>query len=323
MKRPMLLFYIIVVYVFSSFIWWTILLTDKNNKMYKEKSELLKLTQPDNSFENSPGYKNLQKEHDKQKWMIIGEGAVFLLLILIGTIQLRKNFLHEINFNRQQKNFLLSVTHELRSPLASTKLTLQTLQKHLLSPERKQLLINNGLDDVDRLQKMVENLLLATRIEDHSFRIERENFNLSAITLEIVNKFMIANYQHEKNIKFDIDENISLHGDKTALQSVITNLIENAIKYAPIHSSIFVSLKEKNESILLSVTDEGPGIPLKERTRIFNKFYRLGNEDTRKTKGTGLGLFIVNRLLSLHHGTVTVRENKPSGSIFEVRLPKK
>ncbi len=323
MQRPMLLFYIVVIYVFTSFIWWTILLTDKNNKIYKEKLELLKMTKPNDSFENTLEYKKLETEHDKQQWMIIGEGAVFLLLIFTGTVLLRKSFLREINFNRQQKNFLLSITHELRSPLASAKLTLQTLQKHLLSPEKKGLLISNGLDDVDRLQKIVENLLLATRIEDHSFRIERELCNLSEITLEIANKFILISHQHDRNFTLDIDKDISLHADKTALQSVITNLIENAIKYSPLHSTVHIRLKEEKENILLSVTDEGQGIPLNEHTRIFNKFYRIGNEETRNTKGTGLGLYIVDRILSLHKGSVTVKKNLPNGSIFEVRLPKK
>lgn len=322
MQRPMILFYVVVVYIFTSFIWWTILLKEKDNEIFREQTELIryKLSEKHVPVEQTVEYRQLEKGHKMQQRMIMGESLVFMLLILLGAIQLRKSFLHEINFNKQQKNFLLSITHELRSPLASTKMTLQTLEKHQLSEEKRIQLLNNGLDDVERLQTLVENLLLATKIEDHSFRIAYEQCNLTEIVNTVIDKFKVTN-QPGRKFETAIEPNVMMNGDKTGLQSVIMNLIENAQKYSPESSTVSVTLKTKENKIILTVTDEGAGIPLNERNNIFKKFYRVGSEETRRTKGTGLGLFIVHKLILLHKGKVSVRDNPQGGSVFEIELP--
>ncbi|MCY7409311.1 MAG: sensor histidine kinase [Chitinophagales bacterium] len=103
---------------------------------------------------------------------------------------------------------------------------------------------------------------------------------------------------------------------------MITNLIENAIKYSTDQSKIRIDLKEVNEKVVLKIADDGLGIPDSEKKKVFQKFYRIGQEETRKTKGTGLGLFIVEKIMALHKGNVSVSDNLPRGSIFEVTLPK-
>ncbi len=322
MRRPMILFYIVVIYIFTSFIWWTFLLMEKNREIFTERTELMKLhliqqnISPE-KLNDSREFLSEKKKYNAQQTMVIGESAVFLFLILIGAVQLRKSFLKEINFNLQQKNFLLSITHELRSPLASTKVALQTLQRHQLPPEKSQPLIRNGLDDVDRLQTLVENLLLATKIEDHTFKLGNEHCDLS----EIVNNTIRKYRESGRTFEADVTHDIIVVGDKMGLHSVISNLVENALKYSPEKSTIRISLKEKGTKALFTIADEGSGIPLNERSQIFKKFYRVGSEQTRKTKGTGLGLFIVDKILSLHKGRVTVKDNVPHGSVFEVELP--
>jgi signal transduction histidine kinase len=119
-------------------------------------------------------------------------------------------------------------------------------------------------------------------------------------------------------IKANIEPLIFLNGDKFALTSVLTNLIENAIKYSPPCAEIKISLKQKGDQISFIVADSGIGIDDQEKSRIFEKFYRVGSEETRKTKGTGLGLFIVKQVLDKHQATIKVKNNNPSGTIFEV-----
>ncbi len=174
---------------------------------------------------------------------------------------------------------------------------------------------------MDRLQSLVENLLLAAKIEGHSFQIGKDTCNLSEIMSSVISKIRETN-EGSHIFETDIKPNIFVLGDQMALTSVITNLIENAIKYSVEASAIKVSLREQVKDIIIKIADNGFGIPDKEKKKIFKKFYRLGQEETRQTKGTGLGLYIVHRILSLHKGKVSVRDNLPCGSIFEVVLPK-
>src|SRR5699024_8124737 len=112
-----------------------------------------------------------------------------------------------------------------------------------------------------------------------------------------------------------------VEGDVLMLQIVCSNLIENAQKYAPDGTEVFIRLFKKENNAVLQIKDEGEGIPKEEKTKIFNRFYRIGNENTRKTKGTGLGLFLTKKILAQHKGNIVVKDNVPSGSIFEVTLP--
>jgi K+-sensing histidine kinase KdpD len=119
-----------------------------------------------------------------------------------------------------------------------------------------------------------------------------------------------------------IAPDIFINGDHQLITALITNLIENAIKYSPKDSNITIKLQDQENAVKLVVMDEGIGISNEEKLRIFDKFYRIGNEDTRKTKGTGLGLYIAKNIVKLHHGNTTVSNNSPNGSIFEIVFPK-
>jgi K+-sensing histidine kinase KdpD len=252
------------------------------------------------------------------RWiMIAGEGSVFIALLLLGIYQIRKTFKKETALAQQQKNFLLSVTHELKSPIASTKLQLQTLQKHELDREKQKEILSNAISDTDRLNNLVENILLAAKIENNVYFIHKEEYNLSEYITEGLNQ-TIKSFNYKQKVELDIDPDIFMKIDRTSFPSIILNLFENAVKYSPENSKIKISLKKQNNKIILSVADEGTGVSDAEKSSIFQKFYRVGNEETRKTKGTGLGLYIVNYLVEQHNGTISVKNNSPKGSIFEV-----
>ncbi len=326
-RKPLLIFYLLVAYIFTSFIWWIFYLTRISSEAYTEKKELSHLNyiyqnNDSQAFENSATIKAIDKEYHRKIYMIIGEGSVFLIILLVVTLKMNQSLQREYKMHLQQKNFLLSITHELRSPIASSKISLQTLEKRKnLARDKIDLLLSNSINDMDRLQSLVENLLLAAKIEGHSFQIGKDTCNLSEITSSVISKIRETN-EGSRIFETDIKPNIFVLGDQMALTSVITNLIENATKYSVEASAIKVSLCEQGKDVIIKIADNGFGIPDKEKKKIFKKFYRLGQEETRQTKGTGLGLYIVHRILSLHKGKVSVRDNLPCGSIFEVVLPK-
>ena len=286
MKKPFAIFYALIIYALAELAWWGYL--------------LIKL------MPSSVG-------------MIMGEGSVFILVFFAGAYSLHRSFNKELKLQEQKKNFLLSVTHELKSPLASIKILLQTIQKRNLTKEQVLNFIDKSLMDIDRLDDMVENMLLASKIDNRSYSFPKDRFNLSVLVDSIVNRLQVTKCEgNQQIIDAEIEPKIEITGDKFALTSVVTNLIENAIKYSGPCETVGVKLFLKNDRVYLEVADHGIGIADNEKTRIFDKFYRVGSEDTRNTKGTGLGLYIVKEVLDKHQASIKVKDNKPAGSVFEV-----
>ncbi|WDF56503.1 sensor histidine kinase [Mucilaginibacter sp. KACC 22063] len=286
MKRPFVIFYAIIIYAVAELFWWGYMLVRLQ-----------------------PG----------RFGMILGEGAVFIAVFLVGAYNLHKSINKERRLQEQKKNFLLSVTHELKSPLASIKLYMETIQKRKLNHEQIMDFTGKCLVDVDRLNDMVENMLLAAKIENSSYTFPKEKFNISVLVDSVVNRLQINKCDFTQQlINAEIEPKLEITGDKFALSSVVTNLIENAIKYSQPCSEVNVRLFKKDGQVYLMVADHGIGIADEEKTRIFDRFYRVGSEDTRNTKGTGLGLYIVKQVLDKHQATINVKDNQPAGSVFEV-----
>jgi signal transduction histidine kinase len=286
MKKPLVIFYAIIIYAVAELMWW--------------------------------GYM-LVRMQPERKGMILSEGMMFGLVLLAGAFYMHKSLARERKLQEQKKNFLLSVTHELKSPLASIKLLLQTIQKRDLSKAQIQDFIGKSLLDIERLDDMVENMLLASKIENSSYTFPKAKFSLSVLVDSIVNRLQITKCDgNQQIINAEIEPKIEITGDKFALTSVVTNLIENAIKYSKPCEAVEVKLFAKEGKIHFQVADHGIGIADNEKTRIFDRFYRVGSEDTRNTKGTGLGLYIVKQVLDKHEASIKVKDNRPVGSIFEV-----
>jgi len=284
MKKPLVIFNFLIIYAFAQLVWWGILLI---------------------------------KAEPQRMGMILGETAVFLMIFIVGAYKLHRALNKERKLHTQQNNFLLSVTHELKSPLASIKLYLQTILKRDLDLQKQQYFINNSLKDIERLDDLVENMLIATKIENKSYTFPKEVFDFSELVEKIAERLQIHSC-NSQIIATELQRNIKLTGDKFALTSVVTNLIENAVKYSPPCAEVVVKLFSNNGHVHFEVADKGIGISDTEKSRIFEKFYRVGSEDTRKTKGTGLGLFIVKQVLDKHQAHIKVKNNHPSGTVFEV-----
>lgn len=304
--RTLLIFYVLAVYVILQFIWWAYYLVDLNDQILA-----LKLSNAQLNDANA----ELDLKHSKKMWMILGEGAVFILFLSIGIWKVQSNLKKEFRLARIQQNFLLSVTHEIKSPIASLRLYLETLLKRRLDDEPRKEILENGIKDTYRLDALTDKILIATRLETGGEVFSSERVKLREIAEESIES---VKYSIGKGYQFSIsaENDPIVLGDPEAIRSLVKNLLENAIKYSPAGSPIRIEISQSARKSSLAVIDEGIGIPSSERERIFEKFYRVGNEDTRTTKGTGLGLYIVKELATMLDAEVRIAQNKPKGSIF-------
>lgn len=317
-KRTTLIFSILVGYIVLQFLWWEILLVKQSDSIISLKQNIAALSSSDDKI-ILRDIASLQHKKTLQVYMIVGEGTVFLLILLFGIYQVRKSIKKESELADQKSNFILSVSHELKTPIAATKLQLQTLLKHDLVREKQKELLNNALNETSRLHKLVDNVLMANQIENNNLSIQKENLNLSELVETTVKRYFLELIE-KNNIILNIEQGIYYTGDKELLPSIIINLIENAIKYSFDTVNIQLNLKTVNNKPQLEIIDTGCGIPDKEKETIFHKFFRSGNENTRKTKGTGIGLFILKSICDLHQIKINVLNNQPTGSIFQLQF---
>jgi signal transduction histidine kinase len=264
-------------------------------------------------------YKQLEIGKTRKLTMYIAEGLVMMLLLFWGMVYIYRSFKKELFLKKLQNNFLLSVTHELKTPLTAMKLYMETLLKRTMNPEQITLIAENSLNETQRLQEQVEKLLLSAQLDSSKYELEKQHLNLS----ELINE-LIINYnkprQEKDKIKASIEDQIIIYADASAIEMILNNLFSNAAKYGGENPSIEVSLKAIQKQIILRVSDQGIGISDLDKKMLFNKFYRVGDEQTRKTKGTGLGLFIARHLVNMHKGKLSVCDNQPKGTIFEIKL---
>lgn len=317
-NKVLLQFYLLVIYVLLQFCWWAYMITNLNKEVHDLKLKIEVYT--NKSADEIQVAQQLLNEKLHKRWlMIAGEGTVFALILGLGIYRTRSTFKKEFELSKQQKNFMLSITHELKSPIASARLQIETLLKRQLPLDKQEIVLNQALQETERLDLLVEKILLANRIESSAYFIQKDNFNLSALSHKIINNLkstLLKN--HLVNIMVQSD--INMLGDHMAFTSILINLLDNAAKYSPNKSRIDLVLSKDNETITLAVKDEGVGISSQEEKEVFNKFYRSGNEETRNTKGTGLGLYIVKSLIVLHQGQIKISPNKPKGTIFTVQF---
>ena len=163
---------------------------------------------------------------------------------------------------------------------------------------------------------LTNNILVAAQLESNNFKAEKEELDLTALLKDCIRQF--SNRFPERDFTEEIEADTDIKGDSLLLQMLINNLLENAAKYSPKGSPISTSLKKYRSGIELQIKDEGIGIDQAEKDKIFNKFYRIGSEATRKAKGTGLGLYLCRKIAKDHNGDITMTNNEPQGSIFAV-----
>jgi two-component system, OmpR family, sensor histidine kinase CiaH len=316
LRRTTVIYWTLLAYIIAALVWWFITLEKQNRHMRDLRYQVL-AEQP-----HQPGIDiNAEKEriHDETarnttKYAL--EGITFLILILIGAAFVFRSVRRQFRLQRQQQNFMMAVTHELKTPISVARLNLETMQKYSLEPERQKKLLRMTLEETNRLNFLTNNILISSQLEGGGYKTSREELDLSALLKDRINDFRdrFPDRQFSEEIEADTD----IVGDPLLLQMLINNLIENAIKYSPKESSIHAVLKKEPDTIRLHIIDQGIGISEEEQKKIFNKFYRVGNESTRKTQGTGLGLYLCRIIARDHNADISVTNNTPRGSNFGV-----
>ena len=260
-------------------------------------------------------------DYQRRIVMLVSEGAFFavLLLVLIGLLW--RSIRREVELERQHRNFLSAVTHELKSPLASMRLALETVIAGRASPEVGKRFIGNALEDVERLQDLVEKILEATRFGDGWTEIHLEETDLSRLVEDSIEVFRRRALAANALLKADISPDIHAEVDAEAMAIVISNLLENAVKYGNDPATVEIDLSMDGGRAVLEVGDDGAGISEEDVDLIFGRFYRGGDEMTRTARGTGLGLYLVQQIVEAHRGKVGVASTGPAGTIFRVTVP--
>lgn len=274
---------------------------------------LEKLDQSDPSYNEK--LRVIRDQQQTETTQYIGEGVTFLALILVGAVFVYRAVRRQINVQEQQQNFMMAITHELKTPIAIAQLNLETLQKHQLDEKTRQKLIRIALEETNRLNNLASNILVSAQLEDNRYKPAMDDLDLSRLVQDTFDE--VNNRYPARKFQAFIEPEIDISGDQLLLQILVNNLLENAVRYSSPDSITTCKLSRKNE-ILLQVTDEGVGIPEQEKKNIFKKFYRLGSEATRETKGTGLGLYLCSKIATDHHATIRIRDNHPRGSEFAV-----
>jgi two-component system sensor histidine kinase SenX3 len=254
-------------------------------------------------------------------------GIIFFLLIIVGLVLNTTFLIREIRRNEQHDAFINAVTHELKTPLASTRLYLQTLKTRDINEEKRQDFYYTMLADNDRLMKTVEQVLRAGRAGVRGRPLYKTNIDLSEIVGECVD-IARTRYNLDQN-SLSYTESLNgeaarVLGDADELRAAVTNLLDNAVKYSDKEVQLSVEVAAlDNKQVAVRIGDHGIGIPAGQLKRIFKRFYRAPGRVMARVKGTGLGLFIVRSVVEKHGGRVFAESEGPGrGSTFTIQLPR-
>jgi signal transduction histidine kinase len=322
MKLFTTIYALLLVYIIAALTFWWISLEKQSRIIYDQEMKVLHQSVDSSTrpVSYAKGRDDIEQRKKTRSSQYLGEGITFLAIILVGAAIVYTTYGFGIRLARQQQNFMLSVTHELKSPIAAMKLTLQTLRKHKLEEAKQQQLLDRCISESDRLNELCNNILIASQMEGGQYKSSAVPMDFSALVASCVQVYQL---RYPDRFVARIAGGVIIAGEELLLSLAINNLLENAVKYTPADQQVEVSLQQREQRACLQVADHGNGIPDAEKKKVFEKFYRLGNEETRKTKGTGLGLYLTKMIVRYFKGTIMVRNNKPAGSIFELQLPLK
>ncbi|MGZ8545366.1 MAG: sensor histidine kinase [Flavisolibacter sp.] len=315
-KKTTIIYWVLLVYVIAALLWWLISLLTQNEDMYRLHREALTGIHPTDSKPYQEALAGFEDERKRNQTKYVGEGITFLVLILFGAVYVYRSVRKQFRLQLQQQNFVMAITHELKTPIAVSRLNLETLQRHKLDEPKREKLLQLTLQETMRLDALINNILISSQLDVNAYSMNKEELNLSDLVQDVAVHFA-ARYPDRK-LNIHITPEVDLTGDALLLKLMLSNFLENANKYSPADQSIGLKLSRNNKYVLLEVSDLGSGINADEKKEVFKKFYRIGNETTRVAKGTGLGLYLCKKIAEDHKGTVVITDNQPQGSNFIV-----
>ena len=312
-KRALWLFLFMVTVAFAQAVWWIVFMA----RLTAEKVDIAQQLGGTAEF-----IEQIHRQEVTRQIMVGTEGVFLLVMILAGSWVIYRALVQTEELTFHQQNFLMAVTHELKTPLASMKLYLDALQSTKIAPEKKAGIIPRMKEDVVRLEKMVENILDAGRFERSGYHLNKSTFNLSALVtgrLEAIQKVpTTVPLEVERTIQSDV----LWYGDEVAFGRAIDAVLENGLKYhGGSKIQIATKLSADSKQIRIAIADHGIGFTAADAKAIFERFYRVGDEMTRAQSGTGLGLYLCREIIRGHGGQVAAASDGPGrGATFVITL---
>jgi len=291
------LFISMVVFLLAQGVWWVVFMA----RLVDEKVSLAAELGASPEFVEA-----IHREEISRQIMVGLEGIVFLVLFFVGAWLIYRSLVKTEELKFHQQNFLMAVTHELKTPLASISVYIDALKSDKIPQEKKLEVIPKIREDVSRLEKLVENVLEAGRFQRSGYTLDRVQIDLTQLTVERLDKLVNLPLGGPLHINRNLESKIILYGDRSALGRAVDSILENSLKYADTGSAVIdVNLSSRNQEIVLEISDNGIGLEKKDLVRVFERFYRVGNELTRSSAGTGLGLYLCREIIRAHGGEVT------------------
>jgi signal transduction histidine kinase len=269
-------------------------------------------------------YDRLDEERSRRVRRYVAEGAFFLLVLLGGlgtTLQFNRR---EAEIHRRQENMIAAVSHEFKSPIASLRLSTETLERKGVSEDRSDRIVGRMLEEIRRLERLVFNFLDASRIQQGRLELVAESLALEPILRESVAASQIRWEKEATSVRIQGAASLSLFADAMAVKTCVDNVLDNALKATAGESGALVELIARRDGdwVHLEVRDDGCGFPPEAGEKLFEKFYRVGDELRRENKGTGLGLYLVQALMEASGGQVSaVSEGRGRGATVRLSWP--
>ncbi len=306
-----ILYWLLLTYIVAALVFWFIALNRQNLELSRYRLDMIDVNDENHDLKE----RIIQDSKSRKTTQYLGEGITFFLLIVAGAVFVFRVIKRQLYQSQQQQHFMMAITHELKTPIAVTKLNLETLQKRSLNPEQQQKLINITIQEADRLNALCNNMLLTSQIEAGGYKIIKEKVDLMEVVKTCAHDFIVR-YPHRR-IETGGNNETFIPGDKMLLQLAVNNLLDNAIKYSHKEDIVLLKVLSEKDLVKLQVIDEGPGISPAEKRKIFDKYYR---GESRQTKGTGLGLYLTKKIVEQHNGSINVKDHLPRGSFFEIKF---
>jgi signal transduction histidine kinase len=259
---------------------------------------------------------------DEFNWIILLEGCFLMLIILAGVYIIFVYWNKQARLNKLQSNFVSSVSHELKSPLASIQLYLETLKYQEVSKEDCEDFVETMLTDTERLGALIDNILASSKYDPKSIQLQFQPVEMAAFIREVMEGLKRQFEERNCQITLEGEEDLILLLDQRAMRMVFNNLIGNALRYSPVGSPLTIRMHKKKKYCEIEFIDRGMGLDKKDLKKIFRKFYRVTDKDSQNIEGAGLGLFISKEIVLSHKGQMRVfSEGRGKGSVFTVALP--
>ena len=308
-RRARALFLVLASYVFLQLAWWVNLLISSAAKLFEART----------AFNPSPDILDAALQNwEKTVLMVAAEGVIFSLLFMFGLSWIWRVMRADNYILARERNFLLAVTHELKTPIASIRLAIDTLKRLDLEGADRDEMLDVARSGTLRLERRVEDILQATRLNLPDALV-RSPFDITEFVEDTASTFLHLNPESSVSVKFIGESGLLLHGDEEMWRLCLINLLENAIKYSPTHTSVEVVLDTTTKKPNLSIIDHGPGISPDERKKVFEAFYRLPRD--KDVEGTGLGLHLVFRIVKMHGAEIHITSTAGGGATFVIDWP--